>query len=220
MRKFKTDTMVSLVANKPTTSKGPVSLGYDFALLGLPAREARVEVIRNAAESAAVKIQNAVDEDQRVEMLAELAASTYRLLDPRRRKRILERIQLSNLSEIETTIASVAKVPLVDPQRDNDTAPQDALVVAELIESAQADGDASSHGEGTSSQDTNCMTVQRKSLQDVTCPCDPSGRSTSLRIRTTRSSHRRFGCRMGLIALGTLSAFITSVTAIAWMVLN
>ncbi len=220
MRKFKTDTMVSLVANKPTKSKGPVSLGYDFALLGLPARESRVEVIRNAAESAAEKIQNAVDEDQRVEMLAELATSTYRLLDPRRRKRILERIQLSNLSEVETNIASVAKVPLVDPQRDDQANAQDSLVVAELIDSARSDEDATSQCQKTIDEDANCTAVQRKSLQDVACPCDPTGRSTSLRMRATRSSHRRFGCRMGLIALGTLSALITSVTAIAWMVLN
>lgn len=76
------------------------SLGYDFALLGLKAREARVDVIRTAAHQTAERIHDAaIGEMDHDVMLSELATSTYRLLDPRKRRRTLERVQLCIFSE-------------------------------------------------------------------------------------------------------------------------
>ena len=78
----------------------PASLGYDFALLGLAAREARVAVIRRAASRTAQHIQQAASSaEEREAMLANLTASTYRLLDPRKRQRRMERVQLCVLGE-------------------------------------------------------------------------------------------------------------------------
>jgi hypothetical protein len=133
--------MISLASTHPAKSSGARSLGYDFALLGLQARESRVDVIRNAAEKTALKIQRDAEDDQRVEMLSELAMSTYRLLDPRRRRRTMERVQLSNIAECEPPLATVAKSPLLAPEISA-TFRQESLVVAELVEEAVIDSDS------------------------------------------------------------------------------
>lgn len=127
--------MVSLASNQSAKSSGARSLGYDFALLGLQARESRVEVIRNAAEKTALRIQSDAEDDQRLDMLSELAASTYRLLDPRRRRRTMERVQLSNMADFEPSLATVGKAPLLEPEISA-AIRQEPLVVAELVEDA------------------------------------------------------------------------------------
>lgn len=90
------------------------SLGYDYALLGLPAREARVEVIRKAAMNTASRIHEAaIDAEDQDAMLSDLAVSTYRLLDPRRRRRMMERVQLSIYSEEDLELQKNARSELL-----------------------------------------------------------------------------------------------------------
>ncbi len=127
--------MVTL-SNSTQLSKSTAraSLGYDFALLGLKGREARVDVIRGAAARIASRIPNSDEEPDRVEMLTELATSTYRLLDPRRRTRSMERIQLSLLTENEPSLATVGRRPLVPVLATT----ADPIVVAELVLPAES----------------------------------------------------------------------------------
>ncbi len=114
------------------------TLGYDYALLGLNAREARVEVIRKAAKQTAARIQKASSEDQQNldSMLSDLATSTYRLLDPRRRNKQIERIQLCIFSEVDLDLQKNARVPLL-PRSES-------LLAADGAESGQKDKDSDS----------------------------------------------------------------------------
>ncbi|MCA9129664.1 MAG: hypothetical protein KDB22_21405 [Planctomycetales bacterium] len=102
-------------------------LGYDFALLGLRAKEARVEVIRRAARETAEKIQdrfpNKFEQDG---LIGELATSTYRLLDPRKRSEQMERVQLSVFSEADLELQKLSSRSLLAPETN--------LVVAELAD--------------------------------------------------------------------------------------
>lgn len=92
------------------------SLGYDFALLGLKVSESRVDVIRRAASLTAARIQRVAsgDECEAARMLSDLAASTYRLLDPRRRSKSRERIQLSIFDDIDFELQKGSRAPLVE----------------------------------------------------------------------------------------------------------
>ncbi len=103
-------------------------LGFDFALLGLKAREARVEVIREAAQNMAARIQQLPDQPavERDILLSDLATSTYRLLDPRRRRKPLERIQLSIFSETDFELQQKSREPLLPHLHP--------FVVAELVQ--------------------------------------------------------------------------------------
>ncbi len=106
-------------------------MGFDFALLGLNARESRVEVIRQAAAETAARIQLAAakEPDQRDAMLCDLATSTYRLLDPRRRQRPMERIQLSLFGDSDIDRQQQARRPLL----------HQSLVRAEAAECSASD---------------------------------------------------------------------------------
>lgn len=92
------------------------SLGYDFALLGLKVSESRVDVIRRAASRTAARIQRVAsdDESEVALMLSDLASSTYRLLDPRRRSKSRERIQLSIFDDVDFELQKGSRAPLVD----------------------------------------------------------------------------------------------------------
>ncbi len=172
------------------------SLGYDFALLGLKFREARVDVIRHAAEKTAAKIPDEAQGGQRVEMLAELATATYRLLDPRRRAKPLERIQLSIASEVEPVLATVAKRPLVKGPIKLKVAPSvtaKLAVKAELIEQT-ADLVQPSTVNG---------------FHKVSYRCD----STTVRILDRKS-------RLGMIAFSVLSTLIASTAWISWLLFS
>ena len=103
-------------------------LGYDFALLGLKAREARVEVIRKAARQTASRINGSSEVlNEQDEMLSHLATSTYRLLDPRRRDRSHERIQLCIFSEEDLESQKRSRVPLLPRPR------RSQRITAELV---------------------------------------------------------------------------------------
>lgn len=81
----------------PRRIRGRRLLATDFRRLGLDLSEARVAVIRRAARQAASSLSAASDRDnpsQAEAELARLATSVYRLLDPRRRELLAERIQL------------------------------------------------------------------------------------------------------------------------------
>ncbi len=83
-----------------THSVGPRVRVDDFVRLGIGVREARVGVIRRAAgdATAAVALDEPTDTrhgfDDRI---ASIAASTYRLLDPRGRNELMQRVQLLQL---------------------------------------------------------------------------------------------------------------------------
>ncbi len=116
-------TSFDVSATEPPSAAVSSPLGYEFALLGLRARESRVDVIRAAAQRTAERIHEAVVGDPREQdqMLSELATSTYRLLDPRRRKKPLERIQLCIFSESDLEQQQSSREPLLGPRVDTDT---------------------------------------------------------------------------------------------------
>ena len=92
------------------------AMASDYRLLGLRPREARVEVIREAVHQAASQVQ--VDDaartlgsvghsgsdaapDESEQRLTQIAVAGYRLLDPRRRRTLFERVQLLMWTEEE-----------------------------------------------------------------------------------------------------------------------
>jgi len=84
----------------PSRRRLSSGLGFAYATLGLRAGEARVDAIREAARVSANGIQELTQEsEERLVTLADVATSAYRLLDPRKRIRRIERIQLSIISE-------------------------------------------------------------------------------------------------------------------------
>ncbi len=120
-----------------TNCKQPASksLGYDFALLGLVASEARVDIIRQAARETAARIQQVASEDadEADQLLSSLASSTYRLLDPRRRKKSGERIQLSIVGETDFELQKSSRTPLISFAPMANSAQFNSLVPAELV---------------------------------------------------------------------------------------
>lgn len=103
-----------------------VALRQDFKRLGLSVSESRVEVIREAAIEAACHIRQLEESRERKLELSNLAVSTYRLLDPRRRARYYERVQLSIYSERDMELQEQSRKPLFPGQARR--------VVAELAE--------------------------------------------------------------------------------------
>lgn len=101
----------------------------DYRLLGLRPREARVEVIRGAVQQAASQVQ--VEQAARTleagdapgnqsgddEQLTQIAVAGYRLLDPRRRRTLFERVQLLMCSEeeLDTTVKSLWATQASEP---------------------------------------------------------------------------------------------------------
>ncbi len=116
------------------------SLGFDYALLGLKTKEARVEVIREAAKRTAKQIQTAFPDNKNEvdSMLTDVAMSTYRLLDPRNRRHFEERIQLCVFSEGDMEMQDSSKKELLNGSNKPDA----NLVEAELVE-PKASGEVS-----------------------------------------------------------------------------
>ncbi len=175
-----------------TQSRAQSSLGHDFALLGLKGREARVDVIRNAASKIAARIPESLDDTTRVEMLSELAASTYRLLDPRRRSRPLERVQLSMCTENDPALATVVKKPLVAglvPSQAN----ADPLVVAEVVLPTEG-----------------CVQLASKVARDsVSCISEE---------KPARKPKR--ASRLGIVCIRALAAIVAANSLGAWLLLS
>jgi hypothetical protein len=117
------------------------SLGYDFALLGLNVSESRVDIIREAASRTAARIQQVANDDasEADQMLSDLASSTYRLLDPRRRTKSRERIQLSIVSDIDFELQKSSRSPLLSFDATEQATSVTPLVVAELVSATSAD---------------------------------------------------------------------------------
>lgn len=103
-------TKSALRSDAPATS----ILAPDYRLLGLRPREARVEVIREAVHQAASQVQldnaarsllevdsAAAEPAEDEQRLSEIAVAGYRLLDPRRRRTLFERVQLLMWTEEE-----------------------------------------------------------------------------------------------------------------------
>ena len=185
--------MVTLSPSTPTTKSRSQSLGYDFALLGLKGREARVDVIRIAAERTASKIPETLEISERVEMLTELAASTYRLLDPRRRVRPLERVLLSLGADNDPVLATVGRQPLVPSDELNVLSKMDALVVAEIV--PPIDG-----------------AVQ---LASKVSEISVSQAGEEKPLRKPKSNPR-----VGLVCLSALATLIASASLITWAIIH
>ncbi len=181
--------MVSLFPRTQRKKSSAVSsLGYDFARLGLRGREARVEVIRRAAKQTAAKIPDSLPDAERNEMLAELATSTYRLLDPRKRNRPMERVQLSMGPEIEPTLATVARKPLV-AALESAVKASESLVVAELVQPCELSVElASKVSKSSTAQESNPSALRKPN-------CD---------------------CRLGLAYVSVLASFVASTLLIIW----
>lgn len=125
-------------SQRPSGSK---SLGYDFALLGLNVSEARVDIIREAASRTAARIQRIADQEalEADQMLSDLASSTYRLLDPRRRVKPRERIQLSILAEADFEQQRGSRTPLISFDLHERTTSATPLVRAELVSASSVE---------------------------------------------------------------------------------
>ncbi|MFN3191593.1 MAG: hypothetical protein ACE361_13875 [Aureliella sp.] len=109
------------------------ALGYDYAVLGLPARESRTRVIRQAADRTLDRIQDvAADRTEYDEMVSKVLVSTYRLLDPRRRQRSVERVQLSVFSEDDWDRQRCSRRPLIEPAEKKNR----RIVQAEIVDQA------------------------------------------------------------------------------------
>lgn len=115
------------------TKTASAALAPDYRLLGLRPREARVEVIREAVHSAASQVQlehaasslgqtnassaESIGSDE--QRLSQIAVAGYRLLDPRRRRTLFERVQLLITSEedLDTTLKAMwASRPVAPPK--------------------------------------------------------------------------------------------------------
>ena len=183
--------MVTLsTSSQLSHSRAQSSLGYDFALLGLKGREARVDVIRGAASRIAARIPDTLDDTARVEMLSELAASTYRLLDPRRRMRSLERVQLSMCTDNDPVLATVGRKPLVATPLSA-VASTDPLVIAEVVLPADS-----------------CVQLASKVARDsVSCINEEKPPRKPKRLP-----------RVGIVAVQVLAAVVAANSLIAWLI--
>lgn len=125
-------TVHSYTSNQRVRTK---SLGYDFALLGLSVSESRVDIIRQAASQTAARIQQVANDDinEVDQLLTDLASSTYRLLDPRRRVKSRERIQLSIVNEADYELQKGSRSPLLSFAPSQEAVSTTDLVVAELV---------------------------------------------------------------------------------------
>lgn len=110
--------------NPPLEARRPFAMPADFHRLGLRRGECRSDTIRGATQSAVHRLAIASTE-QSLELvdrqLGQLATSAYRLLDPRYRLQLYERVQLSY---------ALARDELVPPTFDSGallTVPDDSV---------------------------------------------------------------------------------------------
>ena len=88
-----------MLEHTPENTSPPLTAA-DFAVLGLRFSEARTAVIRKAVRQTVRKLretetESEMDNDDTTANMAVVAVATYRVLDPRRRQRFWERLNLS-----------------------------------------------------------------------------------------------------------------------------
>lgn len=88
-----------MLDHTPENTSPPLTAA-DFAVLGLRFSEARTAVIRKAVRQTVRKLRETetvseLDHDDTAANMADVAVATYRVLDPRRRQRFWERLNLS-----------------------------------------------------------------------------------------------------------------------------
>jgi hypothetical protein len=88
-----------MLEHTPENTRPPLTAA-DFAVLGLRFSEARTAVIRKAVRQTVRKLretetESEMDNDDTTANMADVAVATYRVLDPRRRQRFWERLNLS-----------------------------------------------------------------------------------------------------------------------------
>lgn len=118
----------------------------DFRRLGLRRREARVDVIREATTRVAAGIRDS-EQSERLEgsfdieheQLASVVVSAYRLLDPRLRSNMVERIQLLILPETDGMATTQGRSPhLASYHLGGDWDEQSEFVGREVIPSRRS----------------------------------------------------------------------------------
>ncbi len=130
--------------NPPLEARRPFAMPADFHRLGLKRGECRSDAIRDATQSAVHRLADSSTEqslDVVDRQLGQLATSAYRLLDPRYRLQLYERIQLSY---------ALAREELVEPIFENDallTVPDEAIDFESNIVTPETTGEVSDAGE-------------------------------------------------------------------------
>lgn len=150
------------------------NLAY-FRLLGLRSGESRVEVIRDAALAMSIGLSRESQRDNSLQQRQEIAVATYRLLDPRRRRRLVERIQLCYpIDRDEAAVPPphfhVSGASERQVARDS----REAEVIAVLVDSHESEGsDEPADEKGTKDSDSDeshlagCKTVDRGVVADA-----------------------------------------------------
>lgn len=120
-------------------SKRDCPNGTYFRLLGLRNGESRVDIIRDAALAMSIGLGCESHRESCLQQRHAIAVATYRLLDPRRRHRQTERIQLCYpIDRDEATVPPPHFHVASGNVRQNLQGAGEAEVVAELIESSEA----------------------------------------------------------------------------------
>ena len=104
-----------MLDHTPENTSPPLTAA-DFAVLGLRLSEARTAVIRKAVRQTVRKLRETeaeteFDNEEVVANMADVAVATYRVLDPRRRQRFWERLNLSFGVSFEDESAERKRIP-------------------------------------------------------------------------------------------------------------
>jgi hypothetical protein len=99
----------------PENTSPPLTAA-DFAVLGLRFSEARTAVIRKAVRQTIQKLREtetdpSTEPQDATSNMADVAVATYRVLDPRRRQRFWERLNLSFGISFEDESAERKRIP-------------------------------------------------------------------------------------------------------------
>lgn len=135
--------------NTPLDVRRPFAMPADFRRLGLRRGECSSVTIRDATQSAVHRLADVASEQSRElidRQLGQLAASAYRLLDPRYRTQLYERVQLSSLVERDEAkptvhrdaLLTVPDAPIaLDSRQENVESEAEHSVIANSLDNAR-----------------------------------------------------------------------------------
>ena len=212
-------TMVTSLLSNParpsTTRQSGLPLAPEFRLLGLRQREARLEVIRDALKETASELKPAEDAiDVAAGDIARVAVAGYRLLDPRRRATLFERVQLLLLSDEDTPSSTVGLWQAADAAAREHASPSARAIVDEpglgnTLGSAMGDVIA------TLVSDPPRAVVARKVVASADSPQDAETRAALELFRSMRSRDRRAMALWISISALTISLLSTMALVVA-----
>jgi hypothetical protein len=162
-----------------------------FRALGLPAGESRIEVIREAARSRAKQLSGRAHPSTVDLHRAKIAVAAYRLLDPRGRTELYERVQLScpldqadQLPPLPPAISSINRqIECVTGKSESSSADKmlpirmmDGVVMEQaIVQSSEEETESDSEGDLTIAERRNVVSLLRE-LEDATAtPWKPIG---------------------------------------------